>query len=180
MAKVLEGTRHSKTTNALEFGLSYKVWKLPEDCWQMERQMFSEISKLKEWTFPATRRVSTWGRKLSFSLEVNSVQGSDGGQTFTALEGSNPIRSSRLRAISTLRRHTTSMFDMRMQDELTCHKWHYSLVHNAVTFRRSGPHLSFSQTDLPRGRPQHQRHLALKTAVSGEDGRSTLHTPPSM
>ena len=36
---VLGGARPSKPTNALELGLSDKVWKLLEDCWQSERRL---------------------------------------------------------------------------------------------------------------------------------------------
>ena len=35
--KVIEGERPSKPANALKLGLSDKVWKLLEECWQAER-----------------------------------------------------------------------------------------------------------------------------------------------
>ena len=35
--KVLDGGKPSKRANALEFGLSERIWKLLEDCWQTER-----------------------------------------------------------------------------------------------------------------------------------------------
>jgi len=35
----LDGRRPSKPTNALELGLSDKVWKLLEECWQAERTL---------------------------------------------------------------------------------------------------------------------------------------------
>ena len=37
MSKVLEGAKPSKPENALELGLSDKVWKLLEDCWETQR-----------------------------------------------------------------------------------------------------------------------------------------------
>jgi len=37
MFKVLVGERPSKPANALELGLSDRVWKLLEDCWQLNR-----------------------------------------------------------------------------------------------------------------------------------------------
>ena len=37
--KVLGGGTPSKPTNALELGLSDKVWKLLEDCWQSDRKL---------------------------------------------------------------------------------------------------------------------------------------------
>jgi hypothetical protein len=36
MFKVLGGGKPSKPTNALELGLSDKVWKLLEECWRAE------------------------------------------------------------------------------------------------------------------------------------------------
>ena len=36
--KVLGGVRPPKPTNALDLGLSDKVWTLLEDCWQIERE----------------------------------------------------------------------------------------------------------------------------------------------
>ena len=35
--KVLERERPSKPANALELGISDRVWKLLEDCWQADR-----------------------------------------------------------------------------------------------------------------------------------------------
>lgn len=35
--RVLRGEQPSKPTNALELGLSDRVWKLLEDCWQTDR-----------------------------------------------------------------------------------------------------------------------------------------------
>ena len=37
--EVLNGGRPSRPANALELGLSDKVWKLLEDCWQTERAL---------------------------------------------------------------------------------------------------------------------------------------------
>jgi len=37
MFKVLVGERPSKPANSLELGLSDRVWKLLEDCWQLNR-----------------------------------------------------------------------------------------------------------------------------------------------
>ena len=39
MFKVLGGEKPSKPANALELGLSDKVWKLLEDCWQTDRAL---------------------------------------------------------------------------------------------------------------------------------------------
>ena len=37
--KVIEGVRPSKPANAPKLGLSDKVWKLLEECWQAERSI---------------------------------------------------------------------------------------------------------------------------------------------
>ena len=39
MFKVLDGGKPSKPANALELGLSDRVWKLLEECWQTERKL---------------------------------------------------------------------------------------------------------------------------------------------
>ena len=41
--KVMEGKKPSKPTNALELGLSDKVWELLEDCWQTQRTLRPSI-----------------------------------------------------------------------------------------------------------------------------------------
>ena len=41
--KVVAGVKPSKPTNALELGLSDKVWKLLEDCWQTQHTLRPSI-----------------------------------------------------------------------------------------------------------------------------------------
>ena len=42
--KVLGGGKPSRPANALELGLSEKVWKLLEHCWQTERSLRPPVS----------------------------------------------------------------------------------------------------------------------------------------
>ena len=41
--KVLGGEKPTKPANALELGLSDKIWKLLEDCWQSDRTLRPSI-----------------------------------------------------------------------------------------------------------------------------------------
>jgi hypothetical protein len=45
--KVLVGTRPQKPANALGLGLSDKVWKLLEDCWQADRKLRPSVKDVQ-------------------------------------------------------------------------------------------------------------------------------------
>ena len=85
--KVVGGGKPSKPANALELGLSDRVWKLLEDCWQSERSLRPSVKdvlgRVKAaasvcGTLPSVKnipkryedpesRLDKWGRSLSRS-----------------------------------------------------------------------------------------------------------------
>lgn len=85
--EVLGGGRPSRPANALELGLSDKVWKLLEDCWKTERALrpsvedvsgrvkaaalvcgtLSSVKNIPKWYEDPESRLDKFGRSLPHS-----------------------------------------------------------------------------------------------------------------